>query len=94
MLDRLLADPLRRSIGVTDLVGGPLPGWGGAPVRLPGVPDAVPRDRVPALAAPLALQLAGHPPTGRTRTLVDVGDTTVRLEALGGRVLTFSRDGC
>ncbi|MBM7805191.1 hypothetical protein JOD57_001028 [Geodermatophilus bullaregiensis] len=93
VLDRLLADPLRRSVRVTDLVGGTLPGRGDAPVRLPGVPRAVPRDRVPALGALLALRLAGPPSSGRSRTLADVEGTTVLLEALGGRVLTSCADG-
>ncbi|WP_448640366.1 hypothetical protein [Geodermatophilus sp. URMC 63] len=93
VLDRLLADPLRRAVRVTDLVGCTLPGWGDVPVRLPDVPGAVAPDRVPALAALLAIRLSGRPSSERTRTLVDVAGTTLRLEALGGRVLAFCRDG-
>ncbi|PRY48453.1 hypothetical protein LY71_10990 [Geodermatophilus tzadiensis] len=88
VLDRLLSDPLRRSLRIAGLVGqvfGP-----GTAARLPGVPGAVAVDRVPALAALLALRLAGRSPHERTRTAVDVDGTPVVLEALGRRVLSFA----
>jgi hypothetical protein len=81
VLDRLLGDPLRRSLRVAGQVGHVFGPCATSPARLPGVPRAVAADRVPALSALLALRLAGRPPHERTRTSVD---------ALGRRVLSFA----
>ncbi|GAB3192741.1 hypothetical protein GCM10027261_06240 [Geodermatophilus arenarius] len=89
VLDLLLADPLRRSVRVAGLESATLAGWRGPAARLPGVPAAVPRDRVPALAALLALRLAGRGPHERTRTRVAVDGTPLTLDALGRRVLAL-----
>ncbi|MGY1732927.1 hypothetical protein ACI798_15515 [Geodermatophilus sp. SYSU D01045] len=93
VLDLLLADPLRRSVRVAGLVSATLPGWSGPVSRLPGVPVAVPGDRVPALAALLALRLAGRRPHERTRTRVAVDGTRLTLDALGPRVLALHGEG-
>ncbi|MGY1782002.1 hypothetical protein [Geodermatophilus sp. SYSU D01036] len=93
VLDLLLADPLRRSVRVTRLVSATLPGWRGPTARLPGIPAAVPRDRVPALTALLALRLAGRGPHERTRTRVAVDGTRLTLDALGPRVLALHGEG-
>ncbi|SNS65382.1 hypothetical protein SAMN04488107_3330 [Geodermatophilus saharensis] len=87
VLAALLADPLRRHVRVDWLDAAALPGWGPVAGRLPGVPVTVPPDRVPALAALLALRLPGRPPGERTRTRVGAGRATVVLDALGPTVL-------